>query len=286
MAVYRRGYRRYQGPLTGEWERLMVLPRFAWEGLMQQRLIAILFVLALFWPVGCALFIYLSHHLDLLQGFGGAAGNFFQVNGEFFFVFMNVQSFAAIILSAFAGPSLIAPDLANGALPLYFSRPLTRTTYVLSRLLVLVGVLSPVTWIPGLVLFAMQSGMAGWGWFAENYRFGLAVVGGFFLWILLVSLMAMACSAYVRWRVVAGALVLGLFFILGGAAELANAVLRVDWASALNPARSMEQVWRAMFGLRPLPGPDAWQCAVCLGVMVAVLAVVLSRKLRPVEVVP
>ena len=94
MAVYRRGYQRYQGPLMGDWNRLFVLPRFACEGLMQQGLVAT------FWPIACALFVYLSHHLELLQGFGGDAGNFLQINGDFFFVFMNAQSVFAIILSA------------------------------------------------------------------------------------------------------------------------------------------------------------------------------------------
>ena len=47
---------------------------------------------------------------------------------------------------------------------------------------------------------------------------------------------AMAASAYVKWRIVAGALTLAAFFVLAGAAELLNAVLRVEWASAFNPA--------------------------------------------------
>ena len=54
MAVYRRGYQRYQGAVTGHAARLLVLPRFAWQRLLQQRLIVILLVAALFWPVGCA----------------------------------------------------------------------------------------------------------------------------------------------------------------------------------------------------------------------------------------
>lgn len=286
MAVYKRGYQRYQGPLTSPASRLLVLPRFAWERLMQQRLISILFIVALFWPTGCALFIYLSHHLDLLQGFGGAAtAKIFEINADFFFIFMNAQSVFAIILAAFAGPSLIAPDLTNGALPLYFSRPMSRSTYVFSRMLVLVGVLSPVTWIPGALLFLMQSGMAGWDWFSANWHIGAAILVGFFFWILLVSLVAMASSAYVRWRVVAGALVLGLFFILAGASELANAVLRVEWASAFNPTRAMLQIWRALLGLEPFPGPDEYECLAALVLMIGLLTAILNRKLRPVEVV-
>src|SRR6266478_3910089 len=232
MAVYKRGYQRYRGPLSSRWTRLLVLPRFAWQRLMRQRLVLIIFVMAMFWPLGCAGFIYLAHHAELLQGVGPQASLLLTIDGEFFVVFMNAQSMFAIILSAFAGPSLIAPDLANGALPLYFSRPLSRPEYILSRLIVLVGVLSPVTWIPGLLLFWMQSGMAGWTWFTENWRMGSGVFFGFLLWIFLVGLVALASSAYVKWRIVAGAMVLGVFFVLGGAAEIANQVLRVEWAAA------------------------------------------------------
>jgi ABC-2 type transport system permease protein len=285
MAVYRRGYQRYQGPLTARWTRLFVLPRFAWQRLMQQRLVVIIFVMAMFWPLGCAAFIYLAHHAELLQGFGGRAPRLLTIDGEFFVVFMNAQSMFAIILSAFAGPSLIAPDLANGALPLYFSRPLSRPEYILSRLLVLVGVLSPVTWIPGLLLFLMQSSLAGWTWFKENWNLGAGVFFGFLLWILLVSLVAMACSAYVKWRIVAGALVLGVFFVLAGAADLTNAVLRVEWASLLNPLRAMNQIWRSMLGAEAAPGLEPLECLIAIGVMAALLLVVLQRKLRPVQVV-
>jgi len=168
MAVYRRGYQRYRGELTGRWARLMVLPRFAWQRLLQQRLVVIILVASLFWPLACGMFVYLSNHRELLLGFAPRDVELIEINNTFFLVFMNAQSVFAVILSAFAGPSLIAPDLSNGALALYFSRPLTRAEYVLSRLIVLAGVLSPVTWIPGVLLFAMQSGMAGWSWFALN----------------------------------------------------------------------------------------------------------------------
>src|SRR5262245_3363493 len=120
MAVYRRGYQRYQGNVTARWRRLFVLPRFAWQRLMQQRLISIVFVIAMFWPVACAVFVYLSHHTELLQGLRVDQADIFRIDGRFFVIFMNAQATFAVILSAFAGPSLIAPDLANGALPLYF----------------------------------------------------------------------------------------------------------------------------------------------------------------------
>ena len=99
------------------------------------------------------------------------------------------------------------------------------------------------------------------------------------------SLVAMASSAYVRWRIIAGALVLGVFFVLAGASELANAVLLVEWAAAFNPARNMNQIWHWLLGADPLPGPGIAACVIAVSIMVAVLVAVLERKLRPVEVV-
>jgi hypothetical protein len=152
-------------------------------------------------------------------------------------------------------------------------------------MMVLVGILSPVTWIPGLLVFGMQSSIAGWGWFAGNWNLGVGLLGGLALWIVLVSLVAMASSAYVKWRVVAGALVLAVFFLMAGAGVMIDEVLRVEWGQMLSPAYAMEQVWAAILGADPLPGPDAFTCALGLMLMGALLLSILWRRLRPVEVV-
>jgi len=285
MAVHKRGYKRYDGPLTGRWTRLLVLPRFAWADLMGERKIMMIFMTALFWPIACLAFIYLANHRELLLGFDRGFEEFLQIDGTFFVTFMNTQATFAVLLATFAGPSLIAPDLSNGALSLYFGRPFSRTEYVLSRMLVLGGVLSPVTWIPGVALFAMQSSLAGWGWTADNWKLCVGIVAGFMLWVVFVSLVAMTSSAYVRWRVVSGGLILGAFFVLAGATAIAREVLSADWPTALNPARAANQIWRAMLGAEASPGPDALQCLLTMAAMSALLLFVLGRKLRPVEVV-
>lgn len=285
MAVYKRGYRRYQGPLTGRWTRFMVLPRYAWRRLYQQRLVVLLTMLAMVWPVLCAGFVYLTNHADLLQGFDRGFRQFVQVNGTFFSIFMYVQSTFAVFLAALAGPGLVAPDLANNALPLYFSRPLPRWGYGLARLTVLVGMLSVVTWIPGLLLFGLQVALAGGWWFWNNWTLGAGVVAGFLVWLLVLSLVAMASSAYVKWRVVAGAVSLAFFFILTGVAEMINGVFRVTWGHVVDPAWAVYRVWCALLGVAPPDGPGAATAAWALAAMVAVLVLVIERKLRPVEVV-
>ena len=68
MAVYKRGYTRYTGRLTGAWTRFMVLPRYAWRKLYQQRLVLLLTMAAFVWPILCAGFVYLTNRAELLQG--------------------------------------------------------------------------------------------------------------------------------------------------------------------------------------------------------------------------
>lgn len=285
MAVYKRGYQRYTGVKTPHRDRALAFPRHAWKRLMEQRLVVLVMLAAFFWPLACAVFVYMSNRADLLQGFNQEFVSFLQVNGNFFLVFMNTQSAAAVILAALAGPGLVAPDLTNNALPLYLSRPLSRFDYVMGRMLVLVGLLSPVTWIPGLLLFAMQSGLAGWGWFAANWRLGAAIMVGFAAWIVLVGLVALASSALVRWRIIAGALVLSFFFVLTGAAQIIRQILRTEWSVLMDPANAMYRIWRSLLGVEAAEGPGALACGLALIVMASLLAWVLERRLRPVEVV-
>ena len=285
MAVYKRGYRRYTGPLTGAWTRFMVLPRYAWTRLYQQRLVLLLTMAAFIWPVLCAGFVYLANRVELLQGLDKDFRAFIQVNGNFFAVFMYVQGGIAVFLAALAGPGLLAPDLANNALPLYFSRPLTRWSYALARLTVIIGMLSVITWVPGLLLFGFQGALAGGWWMFANWSLGAGVVAGFLLWLLVLSLVAMASSAYVKWRIVAAAVTLAVFFILSGVAAMLDEILRVSWGHVIDPAWSVNRVWCALLGVTPPEGPGAGASLLSLVVFVLLLVMVIERKLRPVEVV-
>ena len=289
MAVFRRGYQRYNGPLTGSAARLLVMPRFAWARILSHRFVVVLMMASLFWPLACIAFIYVSNHADTLLGgmnIGGGMTKMLRINGQFFSVFMGVQVVFGMILAAVAGPGLIAPDLANNGLPLYFARPLSRWTYILSRMIVLMGLLSLVTLIPGLLVFGMQVSMAGTTWLAANWTLGAGMILGFLFWMVMVSLVALTASAYVKWRVVAGALVLAFFFVTAGAATIINQVLLVQWGSLLNPGYAMGFVWAELLGLDPpQDGPEVYEYVISLCTMIAILTAILVRKLRPVEVV-
>ena len=66
----------------------MVLPRYAWQRLYQQRLVLLLTMAAFVWPILCAGFVYLTSHVELLQGLEPEFLALFQVNGMFFSIFM------------------------------------------------------------------------------------------------------------------------------------------------------------------------------------------------------
>ena len=285
MAVYKRGYRRYDGSMTGRLSRLLVLPRYAWRIMLKRRLMVSLLIMSMFWPVLCIGFIYISNHADLLLSFGPELKEFVKIDSNFFLIFMRIQAVFSIILAVFAGPSLIAPDLTNNALPLYFSRPFSRSEYIIARLIVLLGLLSLITLIPGILLFSLQSGMGGWSWFSENWNLGPGIFIGYLIWILMVSLVALACSAYVRKRVVAESLMLGIMWILPVGTEIFNKVFNVVWASLLNPILVMNKISGWLLGAAPESGPAVLECWLAAAVMGVLLVTVLKRKLRPVEVV-
>jgi ABC-2 type transport system permease protein len=284
MAVYRRTYATYDGPLTAGWSRWLVLFRYARGNVFRSKFQTAVFVACFFYPVLCLGGIYLAHNLSFLQQIG-APGQFLSIDNKFFFYYTVVQGWLAFVLTAFAGPGLISSDLANGALPLYFCRPLSRPEYVLGKASVLGILLSEITWVPGIVLFIVQAVLAGPSWTWSHLWIAGSLVVSSLIWITILALLAMALSAWVKWRIVAGALLLGVLFFGAGFAQAINAVMRTDSGYFVNLAYLMSTVWNALFRTgseQAIPVLQAWiailiYCAICLGL--------LLRKVRAYEVV-
>jgi len=284
MAIYRRNYKPYSGTMTPEWSRFLVLFRYSRRNLFRSKFMTAFFVICFFYPVVCLAVIYLAHSASFLAEFGVPTG-VLTIDNKFFYAFISVQGVFAFLLTAFAGPGLISPDLANGALPLYFCRPFSRAEYVLGKSSVLAILLSQITWVPGLVLFIVQSSLAGASWTWTNLWMAGSLMLSSLLWIAILSLLAMALSAWVKWRIVAGALLLALMFFGAGFAQAINAVLRTESGHFLNVAYLMGTVWNSLFQVdatHAIPVSQAWialllYCFICLAL--------LMRKVRAYEVV-
>ncbi|MCW5980880.1 MAG: hypothetical protein KIT09_22555 [Bryobacteraceae bacterium] len=298
MAVYKKTYRRYDGPLTPPSLRFLILSRYSFEELRQKRLFGLFLIGAMIWPIVCALTIYLHHNLSALRILELDASKLISIDAGFFLFYLGFQSMLAFFLTGFIGPGLVSPDLANNALPMYLSRPLSRSEYVLGKMTVLVALLSIFTWIPGLLLFLLQSYLGGLGWFTHNLRIAAALFAGSWIWILILALLALALSAWVKWKPLAGALLFITFFVGGGLANAANAILDTSWGHLINLSHLIGTVWLRLFGepatlgsgavfFRVQPGAEmplwvAWAalfgfCGVCLRL--------LAKKIRAMEIV-
>lgn len=286
MAVYRRRYQPPTDQVTLPGARLLVFTRYELRALASSRLFALFFALCFAAPVVGAVLIYLHYNPLGLKAFEATIRDLIPINGDFFLRFLIIQTSIGSLLAAVVGPGLVAPDLANNALPLYLARPIRRRDYIAGKLLVLVGVMSILTWVPIMLLFALQSVLAGWSWLAANLRIAAGIMCCSALWIFVVSLLTLAISAWVRWRQIATLTVFGYFFVSSAVGALANEVLATEWGSVLIAVKLMRFLWSDFFGIPQV------RDALPAGVSVTALAVtslaflaMLVRRVRAFEVV-
>jgi ABC-2 type transport system permease protein len=285
MAVYKRTYKGYGGGLTPEWSRFMILPRYSYARLFQSKFLLMFLASCAIYPIGAAGFIYIAHNLSFLKALNVNAANLLDVNEKFFVYFCTFQGAMAMLLTAVVGPNLVSPDLTNNAMPLYLCRPFTRTEYVLGRMTVVMYLLAWITWIPGLILFGIQADMAGWDWTKDHFWIAWGVFAGLLVWTVVLALIALAISAWVRWKIAAGGLILGVFFAGAGFGAAINAVMRTKNGSLIDIQQMMSTVWSALLHNDAGNGISAGQAWMVLAAAAAISLWLLSKKVRAFEVV-
>jgi ABC-type transport system involved in multi-copper enzyme maturation permease subunit len=293
MAVYKRRYNSYAGSLTPQWSRFFVLTRFAFAELFKSRLFVLLLILCIVPCLFSAGFIFVANNktLQLLMQLRPDM-DFFKVESQYFIVIMMVQTQAAFLLNCWVGPVLISGDLTNGALPLFLSRPFSRADYVLGKFAVLGLLLSAVTWIPCLLLFSLQAGLARNGWIWSHLWMVAPIVLCSAIWILMLSLISLAVSAWVKLRIVATGIIFVAFFIPAGLGEMFNAIMGTYWGELLNFSSLFRRILmhsfreESMMGAftreSQIPFPMTWTMLV----LVCIFALlVLNTRLRARETV-
>jgi ABC-2 type transport system permease protein len=291
MAVYKRTYKAYHGALTPAWSRFTVLTRYGLSTLFNSRPFTAYTVLC-FLPflVGLA-YIYIIHSAaaQALLGVGKTIPG--TVNNVWFLSFLGVEVAMGFILAAWGGPGMITKDFANHSVQLYLSRPISRTEYLFGKISVLAALLSATTWIPALILFFVKAELQGHGWLWENLWIAGAILLGCLLWIAIISLVSMAVAVWVKWRIAATALMLGVFFLLPAIGQVLDAILRTQWGSLINITHMMSIVWAHLFRLKAIErhtsGFDVvplWAAWASLLSVCGACFWLLDRKLRAREV--
>ena len=284
MAVYERTYKRYTGTLTPNWSRFSVIPRFALQEVFRSRWFLSFFVLCFLPAVGAGGWIYIRNNMakavpiEELQGL-------MPIDANFFFALLTIQAVLAYSLAIFRGPGLISRDLDNNGLPLFLSRPFTRVEYVVGKFSILAVLLSVVTWIPACLLIFFQASLVKGTWFEEHrdLLFEILISNGLF--IVTIVMLALALSAWVRWKPVAAFMM--LMVALGGIlfGNLAAFLFNMPLLQIFNLQQVFRSVYGLFLGVEVENGLSATAATFAVVMWNSVSLFLLHWKLRAYEVV-
>lgn len=308
MAVYEHLYGAYEGESQSSLSRFLVIPRYAIRDVFKSKMLTVLYIACFVYPLIAAILIYLHHNTNALALLQINVKELIPIDRTFFRTFLEVQGMFSIILTVLVGPPLISKDLVNNALPLYLCRPLTRAEYVAGKATVIAFLLSTITWIPGLLLFLFQVTQADSAWLTKNWWMAWPIFLGSLIWILLLSLLALAVSSILKWRVVASGALLAIFFIPSAFGEIINSLFLTHSGRIVSIWSNMNAVWMGLFGLferetgriqgtvtnpiynkqyfnMPLLEPPLWASWLMVFGVCAVAIFLLSRRVRAYEVI-
>jgi ABC-2 type transport system permease protein len=308
MAVYEHLYGAYEGESHTAWSRFLVIPRYALRETFKSKLFTTIFIFCFIYPLVATILVYLHHNVNALAVLQINVRELLPIDASFFQTFLEVQGAFAFILTVLVAPPLISRDLSNNALPLYLSRPLSRTEYVLGKMAVVGFLLSLVTWVPGLLIFFFQVSLAGFSWLWSNAWMIWSIFFGSMVWIILLALIALAISALVKWRVVASGAMVALFFIPSAFGEVVNGLFLTHSGHLISLWATMVNIWSGLFGRfvrqtgavrgtvsNPiyekqyfdiaLLEPPLWASWLMVAIVCAICVWLLSRKVRAYEVI-
>lgn len=303
MAVYEHLYGAYEGESQSALSRFLVIPRYALQEVFKSKLLTTVFILCFIYPLVAAIMVYLHHNADALSMLKIKVRELLPIDASFFRTFLEIQGGCALILTVLVAPPLISRDLSNNALPLYLCRPLSRAEYILGKMTIIVFLLSLITWVPGLIIFFFQASLGGFEWFAANSWMIASIFFGFSVWIILLSLISLAVSSLLKWRVIASGAILGLFFVPSAFGEIVNELFITRAGNLISLWATMNNIWRGLFwlyepqtGIRIATGrrqyteiillePPLWASWLVIALICAVCVWLLSRKVRAYEVI-
>jgi ABC-type transport system involved in multi-copper enzyme maturation permease subunit len=288
MSVYKHEYRAYTGSLTPLWSRVRVVARYAFAEAWSSRATAVLFVLSMAPVIVFLVGIYLASN-PLARMLIMKGNQALTIDAGFFLKLLEVQCWLALVITAWIAPRLVSFDLADNALPILLSHPISRFGYVLGKFCTLFASLSLVTWIPCLLLFAYQGYSSPEPWVGTNMRIAGGMLAGSLLWIGLLSILGLALSSLVKWKVAATGMIFAVVFVPAGIGGIITGVLHTRWGFLLNMPFIMTEIWQKLLGVETFSHPERLLptsailvalCAVCLLSMV-----MLNARIRAREVV-
>jgi ABC-type transport system involved in multi-copper enzyme maturation permease subunit len=289
MSIYKHEYRPYSGKVTPIWTRIFVIARYGFAEAWSSKITIVLFVICLVPPVGSLFTIYLANNPAARLLIGNRGPQVPVVDGRFFLNVLMIHSWLALALASWTAPRLITFDLVDNALPILLSRPISRFGYVFGKYVALFATLSIVTWVPCLLLFAYQEYSSPLPWAWGNLRIAEGLLAGAMIWIALISVLGLALSSWVKWRVVATGIIFAAVLVPASVGVIVNAVLRTKWGFLLNLPFMMSFLWQRLLGVHGGLNDSIQLPTEAIVTMLALacflFAIMLSTRIRAREVV-
>jgi ABC-type transport system involved in multi-copper enzyme maturation permease subunit len=288
MSVLHHEYRAYAGRVTPLWTRPLVLARYGLAEVWSSKIATGLAILSLLPSIVFLVIIYLADN-PIARALIARDSNVLTINEAFFLRVLETQCWLALVLAAWIAPRLVSFDLADSALPIVLSHPISRFGYILGKFLALILSLSYITWIPCLALFLYQCYSSPQPWTAAHLPMGVGLFVGALLWIVLLSLLGLAISSWVKWRVVATGAIFAVVFVPAGIGGIASAILRTRWGLLLNMPVVMTEIWQRLLGAPAFGNPrlqlPSSAMAAVLVLASLIFAAMLNARIRAREVV-
>jgi ABC-2 type transport system permease protein len=241
MPVFEQGYQHWSGKRSGRAGRWLTITRQGLRGQFKGWPVRVLLLLA--WMPALGLVITLAFWglfeqgsqdvLAMLQPIlpAGVAADphayRLSVWTIAYSVFFKFELTFIMLLVLVAGPNLISRDLRFNALPLYFSRPLTRLDYFLGKLGVLAALVAAVAVLPAAVAYVLGVCFSlDLGVIADTWRLlPAAIVYGLVIVVSAGTLM-LALSSLSRRSLYVGIAWVGLWIISATVASVLGNVHR------------------------------------------------------------
>lgn len=278
MPIHDQGYRRYGGSRAAVGRAWQVIARSGIMATISKRAFIGLMLFAWGPFVVRAVQIYVSANFQ--------EASFLAPKGETFREFLDQQGFFVFVVTIWVGAGLIANDRRANALQLYLSKPLTATEYIAGKMAILFLFLAFVTFAPAMGLLLVQAIFAGSFTFIRNNLYLLPAITLFSLTqVLMASTTILALSSLSKSSRFVAVMYAGLIFFTSSLFQALRGITGSSAFAWLSPGDALEQLGDVIFRLQPRYDIPPAIAALTVAAIIGVSILILSRKVKGVEVV-
>jgi ABC-2 type transport system permease protein len=278
MPIHDQSYRRYAGEREVAGKAWLVIAANGIRTIIRKRLFIGLLIGAWIPFVVGAVMIYLNANFPQFT--------LLSLTAQRFRDFLGTQDFFVFIITVWVGAGLIANDKRANALQIYLAKPLTRLEYITGKLVILGAFLLLVTWVPAILLLALQVAFSGsFKFLSENLYLFPAVTVFAFLQVLLAAFTMLALSSLSKSSRYVAILYAGAYWFSHAVFGVIYAVTGSTRTSWLSLPGNLNQIGDIIFRVQPRYSTPGVVSLVAMFAVIGVAVWVLERRVRGVEVV-